>query len=75
MARGSINLTIEETVIESLDEFAQLAGLTRSAAANLILKGVLNEDPTELYATMVNALVDKGKQTEAKVFKEVVDSF
>lgn len=61
MARGTINLTIEPDVIESLDEFAELAGLTRSAAVNMILKGVLKEEPKELYSTMISALVSKAK--------------
>lgn len=75
MARGTINLTIEPSVIESLDQFAKLAGLTRSAAVNMILKGVLNEQPQELYTTMINALVNQGKLEESEVLEEVLESF
>lgn len=74
MARGTINLTIEPDVIESLDEFAQLAGLSRSAAVNLILKGVLKEEPQELYSTMIGALIAKGKREESEVLKDVLET-
>lgn len=74
MARTSVNFTLEPEVNEALDEFARLAGINKSAAANLILKGVLNEQPQELYSTMINALIAKGKQEESEVLKEVLEA-
>lgn len=74
MAREPFNMTLETDVMQSLDEFAKLAGLSRSAAVNMILRGVLGQNPEELYAAMVQALVNKGKQEESEVLKEVLET-
>lgn len=66
MAREVTGLSLEPEVREALDDFAQLLGIGRSAAANMILKAALDVDREELTKAMTDTLLSKGREDAAQ---------
>jgi len=59
MAKKVCNLNLDEDVINGLDEFAGTFGYSRSAAANLILKGVVARNPSDVITEMITAAANQ----------------
>lgn len=61
----TITVTVEDEVIESLDDFASVVGLSRSASVNMLLKAALIQRETgSVLGELFTAALSKGKADE-----------
>lgn len=67
MAKKICNLNLDEETINELDEFAEKVGMSRSAAANMVMKSALAGDPSAVLVTVAKTLKQKsGKRAKQK---------
>lgn len=73
MAREVANMSLETDVKEALDEFAKMLGISRSSAANMILKAALDVDRSELVAAMTEKLLVKEQTAVAAAVEAAIN--
>jgi len=73
MAREVANMSLETDVKEALDEFAKMLGISRSSAANMILKAALDVDRSELVAAMTEKLLAKEQTAAAAAVEAAIN--
>lgn len=60
--KKSVTFTIDEETLEELDNFGEKMGLSRSAAMNMLLRGVLFNESMSLLKAMATAAKESKKE-------------
>lgn len=63
--KKTVSFTIDEETLEELDNFGEKMGLTRSAAMNMLLRGVLLNESMSLLKAMASAAKESKQEKGA----------
>lgn len=62
--KKSVTFTIDEETLEELDNFGEKMGLSRSAAMNMLLRGVLLNESMSLLKAMATVAKESKQEKE-----------